>query len=70
MTRRDRGRSLRAMTSPAQPWLLTTDGARIADVRVLWTLPAPDVAALRAVVADVRRRERERRAVAATRDVR
>jgi len=48
------------MTSP--PWLLTTDGARIADVRVLWTLPAPDVAALRAVVADVRRRERERRA--------
>ena len=39
-------------------------------VFVLWTLPAPDVAALRAVVADVRRRERERRAVAPTRGVR
>ncbi len=35
------------------------------SVFVLWTLPAPDVAALRAVVADVRRRERERHAVAA-----
>jgi hypothetical protein len=58
------------MTDPAAPWLLTTDGARIADVRVLWTLPAPDVAALRAVVADVRRRERERRAVAQRGDVR
>jgi hypothetical protein len=43
---------------------------RIAEVRVLWTIPAPDVAALRAVVADVRRRERERRAVAAARDLR
>ena len=43
---------------------------RIAEVRVLWTLPAPDAAALRAVVADVRRRERERRAVAQPRDVR
>ena len=48
------------MTSP--PWLLTTDSPRIAEVRVQWVLPTPDVAALRAVVADVRRRERERRA--------
>ena len=39
-------------------------------VFVLWQLPAPDVAALRAVVADVRRRERERRAVAQRGDVR
>ncbi len=39
-------------------------------VYVLWHLPAPDVVALRAVVADVRRRERERRAVAAARDLR
>jgi len=37
---------------------------RIAEVRVLWVLPPVDVVALRAVVADVRRRERERRAVA------
>jgi len=43
---------------------------RIAEVRVLWTLPPVDVAALRAVVADVRRRERERRAVAQPRVVR
>jgi hypothetical protein len=41
-----------------------------AGVFVLWTLPPVDVAALRAVVADVRRRERERRAVAAARDLR
>jgi hypothetical protein len=39
-------------------------------VYVLWHLPAPDAAALRAVVADVRRRERERRAVAQPREVR
>lgn len=44
------------MTRPAQPWLLTTDSARTADVRVLWVLPQPDPAALRAVVADVRAR--------------
>jgi cytochrome c-type biogenesis protein CcmH/NrfF len=31
-------------------------------VFILWTLPAPDVVALRAVVAEVRRREAERRA--------
>jgi hypothetical protein len=58
------------VTSLATPWLFTTDGPRIADVRVLWVLPPVDVAALRAVVADVRRRERERRAVAQPRDVR
>jgi hypothetical protein len=39
-------------------------------VYVLWTLPPVDPAALRAVVADVRRRERERRAVAQRGDVR
>lgn len=40
------------MTSPAPPWLLTTDGPRIAEVRVQWVLPPVDV------------RRRERRAVA------
>ena len=39
-------------------------------VFVLWTLPPVDAATLRAVVADVRRRERERRAVAPPREVR
>jgi hypothetical protein len=36
----------------------------------MWVLPPVDVVALRAVVADVRRCERERRAVAQPRDVR
>lgn len=49
------------MTSP---WLLTTDGPRVADVRVLWVLPPRDVAALRRIAAEVQRLERERRAVA------
>jgi hypothetical protein len=44
------------MTDPAAPWLLTTDGPRLARVRVLWVLPPVDPAALRAVVADVRAR--------------
>ena len=37
-------------------WLLTTDGPRLATVRVAWVLPRPDPAHLRAVVADVRAR--------------
>ena len=48
------------------PWLLTTEGPRLADVRVQWTLPPRDVAALRRVAAEVQRLERERRAVAQT----
>ena len=38
------------------PTAVTRPPADIADVRVLWVLPQPDPAALRAVVADVRAR--------------
>ena len=44
------------MTDPAAPWLLTTNGPRLARVHVAWTLPPVDPAYLRRVVADVRAR--------------
>jgi hypothetical protein len=50
------------VTRPSQPWLLTTDGPRDCDVRVLWVLPPVDRTRLRAVVSDVRARLRRGRA--------
>ena len=50
------------MTRPSQPWLLTTDGPREPDVRVLWVLPPVDRTQLRAVADDVRARLRRGRA--------